>query len=334
MPLDMNELIRRYVAGESCNALAKAFRTSSGTVSERLRQAGVDMRPEGGRRGERQVAVDSAAIVSRYLAGESEKALADALGTNRTVIRNRLLDADIQPRGRSESMYLRMSQASPEERARLASAAHDSVRGKPKTPEFLIARAIGVERQGAAHGNASPAELMLASMLRDAGVPIIHQKAIGPYNVDLAVGSVAVEVLGGGWHRAKLHGERLRYLLDAGWDVIYVWVNALRYPLGPGAGQYVVAHCEFRDRNPSAPRCYRVIRGGGEFVAEGSSDGDDIPDVLPVTNRPDVHPAEVEPGTCRCGCGRATSGRVNPRTGKVAAYISGHNARAGNRNPR
>ena len=84
------------------------------------------------------------------------------------------------------------------------------------------------------------------------GVGVIYQKAIGPYNADLAIGTVAVEVLGGQWHRIKHHGKRLRYILDAGWDVIYIWVDAKHFPLGPGAAEYVIAHCEFREE-PSHP---------------------------------------------------------------------------------
>ena len=250
---------------------------------------------------------DADDLVRRYVAGESEKALAESFGVSRSAIRTALLGAGVQPRNRSEGMFARMAQTSPEERARLASAAHAAVRGKPKTDEFLIQRALGVERKGAAHGSASPAELVLAGWLREAALTVIHQKAVGPYNVDLASGAVAVEVLGGGWHRAKLHGERLRYLLDAGWDVIYVWVAARDYPLGPGAAQYVVSHCQFRDRNPAAPRCYRVIRGGGQLIAEGSADGDDIPDVLPISRRPDMPVTEVPFGFCHCGCGERTT---------------------------
>lgn len=286
------------------------------------------------------VPIDVDDLVKRYSRGESEKALAKVFGVSRTIIRNRLVKAGVQPRGRSEAMFIRMANTSPEERARLATAAHDAVRGKPKTPEFLLARAAGVEKQGARHGNVSPAELILASDLRNATLPVVHQKAIGPYNVDIATGTVAVEVLGGGWHRSKLHGKRLRYMLDAGWDVIYIWVDGRRSPLRPGAAQYVVAHCEFRDGNPALPRCYRVIRGGGEFVAEGSADGDDIPDVLPVSDGPDVLPAEIPLGLCQCGCGRPTwiptrtdipRGRVK---GVPVRFAKGHGSRLRSNDPR
>lgn len=283
--------------------------------------------------------IDVDDLVRRYIAGESEKALAELFGVSRTPIRRMLLNAGVEIRGRSAAMYQRMAATSPDERARLAAAAHDAVRGKPKTPDFLRARAAGVERQGASHGNASAAEVGFGEMLRDAGRPVIHQKAIGPYNVDLAAGSVAVEILGGGWHRSKRHGERLRYILDGGWDVIYIWVGR-RFPLGSGAAQYVISHCEIRDGDPTAPRCYRVIRGGGEFLAGGRADDDDIPDVIPNSNRPDVGTTEVLPGFCHCGCGARTNlARQNNTAlgwvrGQPVRFISGHNAVSRRRDPR
>lgn len=340
VPLDIDNLVRRYVAGEKQQALAEAFGVSVAVVRNRLLKAGVQMRTRsewntGAARV--RLPVDDAEIARRYLAGESEKALAAALGTSRSAIRRRLDRQGVQARGRSESMYLRMAQATPEERAELASAAHGAVRGKSKTPEFLLARALGVERKGAEAGSVSPAELMLAAWLREAGLTVAHQKAVGPYNVDLATGSVAVEVLGGGWHRSKKHRKRLRHILDAGWDVIYVWVDGRRSPLTAGAAEYVIAHLEFRDRNPAAPRCYRVIRGGGQFVAEGSADGDNLPDILPIGDGEDVRPAvrlpEVPYGFCHCGCGKRTT-IVSSRNagggyavGQPRMFIHGHYVR-------
>src|SRR6266568_3349358 len=67
-------------------------------------------------------------LVKRYLGGESENALAKSLGVSRNVIERRLRETNIKRRGGSASMFLRMSQTSPEERSRLAFAAHEAVR--------------------------------------------------------------------------------------------------------------------------------------------------------------------------------------------------------------
>jgi very-short-patch-repair endonuclease len=324
-PLDLADFIRRYAQGESLDRIGQVHGVSGETVRVRLVDAGVRIRDRNEAPRPERVSVDMDALIPRYLAGESIKALSGNLGIGRRAITTRLERAGIPIRDRSEAMYTRMSRINSEERAQLTAAAHDAVRGKPKTEGFLVARALGVEKQGAKHGNVSPAELMLADMLQDRGILVTHQKAIGPYNADLATLSVAVEVLGGQWHRVKKHGKRLRYLLDGGWDVIFVWVNGIHYPLGRGAAEYIAAHREFRRRNPAAIRCYRVIRGDGQLVASGSADGDDIPDILPISDRPNVPPAEVPPGYCHCGCGRPTSGGRNHTTGASVLYVSGHN---------
>lgn len=276
-----------------------------------------------------RVHIDVDELVRRYVAGESEKALAEAFGVGRTAVRLRLQKAGVERRNRSAAMSTRMSRTDPDERARLAAAAHEARRGQKESPELKLKRAAA--REGKIDGNVSPAEILLLEDLRGRDLDVIPQKAVGPYNIDVATGTVAVEILGGTWHRAKRHGERLRYILDAGWDVIYIWVDGIKFPLGPGAGDYVVSHLQFRERAPSEPRCYRVIRGTGEFLTGGSADGDDIPDVIPRNGRPETPPAEVPYGFCHCGCGQRTI--VSPKNAKAKGwvkgvprrYITGHN---------
>src|ERR1022692_2215574 len=111
-PLDIGAITARYIAGESCAVIAASLGVNDETIRDRLIKAGVTMRTPGDYNHE-GIAVASEALVARYLAGESEKALAEALGIDRIVIRNRLLKAGVQRRGRSESMYLRMSQTGP-----------------------------------------------------------------------------------------------------------------------------------------------------------------------------------------------------------------------------
>lgn len=285
----------------------------------------------------KRVHIDVDDLVRRYLSGESEKALAEAFGVSRGPIRDRLQKAGVEMRGRSEAMFTRMSRTEPEERSRLASAAHAARRGQKDDPESLSRRAAA--REGKIDGNVSPAEVLLLRDMRSRGLDVIPQKAIGPYNVDVATGTVAVEILGGTWHRAKRHGERLRHILDSGWDVIYVWVDGIKFPLGPGATDYVITHLEFRQGAPAEPRCYRVIRGTGEFLAGGGADSENIPDVIPRNGRPEIPPTEVPHGFCHCGCGRKTA--ISPKNasakgwvkGAPHRYITGHNG-TGPRNAR
>lgn len=294
LALDVDDLVKRYRAGQGIEEIGRSVGCGRSTVSKRLRDAGIRMRSGESRTGKEVAQVDVAGIGRRYVAGESEKAIAQSLDVARSVVRRRLVAAGIEIRGRSEAMHVRMGNATAEQRRALTAAAHDACRGSKRSLASLAEAAA--KREGRITANVSPVELGLAAALRACGLDVIHQKAVGPYSVDLASGSIAVEILGGGWHRSKKHGERLRYILDARWDVIYVWVGSSRsggQPLGGGAADYVVAHSEFRDRNPAAARCYRVIRGGGQFVAGGSADGDDVPDVIPVSYCADVASPEI-----------------------------------------
>lgn len=265
-------------------------------------------------------------LVLRYVGGESEQSLAESCGVSRSAVGRFLTDMGVERRNRSQAMFTRMANSSPAERRRLASAAHDAARGSHRTLQQLERRARGVEQR---LGNVSESERNLVAMMRRGGRSVVQQKAVGPYNVDIATGTVAVEIFGGAWHRRKREGERLRYLLDHGWDVLYIWVDGIKYPLTRDAAQDAITFAEFRDRNPAAPRRYRVIRGGGQFVSAGSADRDDIPDVVPISSRPEFAPASVPYGTCHCGCGRetpvATRTRRGHQVGEHLWFISGHN---------
>ena len=63
-----------------------------------------------------RLSVDCDNIIREYLAGKSVKQLASDIGHSRQVIYRVLRNAGITPRNRSESMYTRMAQTSPEER--------------------------------------------------------------------------------------------------------------------------------------------------------------------------------------------------------------------------
>jgi hypothetical protein len=96
----------------------------------------------------------------------------------------------------------------------------------------------------------------------------VLQKAVGPYNIDIAAKPIAVEIFGGHWHGSGRHvaraPKRFRYLLDQGWPFVIVWADARHAPLTPDAAQYIVTFAEFVRSHPTARREYRVIWGTGE----------------------------------------------------------------------
>ena len=120
--VEIDNMVQLYESGESISALGRRYGCSNPTITKRLRDRGIEIRHQ-------DVTVDVDALIELYNSGVSVKALAKRFECSRDVIVRRLESRGITPRNRSESMYLRMGQTSPEERMRLTDAAHDAVRG-------------------------------------------------------------------------------------------------------------------------------------------------------------------------------------------------------------
>ncbi len=208
-------------------------------------------------------------LIKRYLAGESEKKLAAEISMSRPAFRQRLLKHGVTPRNRSEGMIARWRESTDEQRVAMTANAHASVRGKPQSFELRARQAITRERNIA---NSPIVETILANVLRDNGLPVTLHKAIGKYNVDVAVNvpPIAVEIFGGGWHAYGRHAarflERTKYLLDSGWNVVIIWLDARRYPFSLACADYVIAFADELRLNPTARGQYRVILGDGNLA--------------------------------------------------------------------
>jgi len=216
-------------------------------------------------------------IVDHYLAGMSEKRLAEQEKIGRTALRRFLLDHGISPRGQSEAERLKWSRMDTAQRQAQVRAAHEAATGRSHSMTERIRMALSRERNGSGR---SPDEVLLETMLCDIGVISIPQRAVGPYNCDLAVHPVAVEIWGGNWHwhgrHAARNSKRIRYFLDAGWDMLIVHLSRKRHPLTQQVAEYVSAYVKQRRGDPTAIREYRVVRGAGKLLIAGCADDDEI----------------------------------------------------------
>jgi len=206
-------------------------------------------------------------LLERYRLGESENKLASEAGINRWTFRQRLIKAGITPRGQSESERAKWASMTPDQRAAQTSASHDAARGRKIGIDELGRNALG--RETSKKGSIF-IEYWLAMRFADLGYSTIQQKAVGKYNIDVAINCppVAVEIFGGSWHStgkhaAKFH-ERTKYLFDAGWSVVIVWVDGRRYPIDIGAVNRINILAQDIRRDPSARRQYLVILGNGD----------------------------------------------------------------------
>lgn len=276
--LDADDLIRRYTSGESLYQLATTFHVGKQTIKSILEENGVSIRNLAEARMNRRIPLDSEDILRRYLAGETKKAIAESLGVNQATVQRRLADFGITTaKNRSEAMKIRLSRMTPEERKALAEAANKAARGSKRSFQELCNRAKGVQEKGS---HISKTERILAGWLLEKGISVIHQQAVGPYNIDLGAYPVAVEVFGGNWHATGKHAarlpERVNYLFNRGWNILIIWVNAIHHPLLPCVTDDIIAFIEQSRSNPSFRRQYRVIWGDGQFYSAGSGDDNNL----------------------------------------------------------
>ena len=132
-------------------------------------------------------------MVTMYQDGESENAIAKHFKLSRNVIRRQLVRFNIEPRTQSEAESLKWSKMSEEQRKLQTINAHEAVKGVPKSDATKIANAITRERIKYDY-LIGPGEVELIHQLNKRGIDAIHQKAVKFYNIDVAVGSVAVEL--------------------------------------------------------------------------------------------------------------------------------------------
>lgn len=155
---------------------------------------------------------------------ESLLSLARRTGLGRPTLWRHLKRNGIPIRDSSEANRIRMARLSPEERKALATPANSAIRGRKVSFEELAKRAKTLEQTRV---HASPNEVMLEQLLKKEGGSPTLQRAVGGYNIDLALGPLAVEVMGGGWHGYGRHrsrsNRRTRTLLKEGWVVVAVW---------------------------------------------------------------------------------------------------------------
>lgn len=284
--LPENEIVRLYLTRDYTLAeLRQRFGCSEAPIYRVLREAGVQLngrsRPAGSRK-----PIDTSEIHRLYVTERlSEKLVAERLGVSRTIIRARLLEMGVEPRSYGGAQEIIWSHRTTAQRLAHLAKPHAAALGRTPTLEERLLTARTREKR-VTHVSAKEREL--AAALRAHGLAPIHQKAIGPYNCDLAVGAVAVEVWGGNWHWYGHHREtceeRLRYILGAGWSV-YVLPITKNDPLTDARVGDLVAYLEASSRNPPARREYRVVWSAGQWERIGYLDDDHFVIDPPFTGR-------------------------------------------------
>ena len=139
------------------------------------------MNPSTPRRAPNRLHLPESKIIRLYSDGMSEKVVAEKVNVSRSAIRRVLIENKIPIRNRSDAMFLRMSKATKAERLRITKAAHDSVRGKPKSDFIKRKIALGKSRLRGA------GEKILSDKFRASGYSVEEQFPFEIYNIDLLI---------------------------------------------------------------------------------------------------------------------------------------------------
>jgi very-short-patch-repair endonuclease len=282
---DSDKVIQQYTSGSTIAQIAGRIGVSPSCMHKRLRQLGVPMRKGGG---QLKSALDPEEIVRQYTSGVGINGIAKIFGVSPRPIQRILRERGHAPRNRSEQQLARMRRATPTERRYLTEPAHVASRGRRASPAELSKRAKSRELRQV---QVSHYECRLATMLRERGLEPSCQTAVGPYNCDLTVDAVAVEIFGGKWHWHGDHAaraeERFRHILNAGYHVLIVVIDARRHPLTPEVADYVVAEINRLRSLPPGPREYRMVWGAGQYTTGGRADDEKLLFEPPFTHSRD-----------------------------------------------
>ena len=278
--IDLAALLDFHTAGMTVGAIAQKFGVTHKVIAVRLH--GLGLVPHSRRKD-----IDLVALREMYDDEVPVKEAARRMGVASSVILSRLGDLGLTPRTGSEAMYIRMRNTPPEERRRLADAAHSAVRGVRQTEEHR--RKIAITRE-AIQFKVSRTETIFSEMLGERGIHTTPQKAIGRYNVDLALDEfpIVVEINGGGWHGTGAHAaryaKRTKYLLDCGLDVVVIWITTTNSPLECGAADYVVSLTKKLGSQKPIRGQEHMIKGDGKSTSIGQRKFNNLP-AIPCSER-------------------------------------------------
>lgn len=214
----------------------------------------------------RRINIDPNHLRELYDARISVLEMSKRFGVSRMTINKRLEELGLPIRSGSEAMYIRMANTTKEERLALTEKAHAAVRGVRQTTEQRMKFAATREARGEV---VSAYERQMGAWLAEAGINFVPQKAVGIYNIDIAIteSRIAVEIFGGNWHATGSHAagyrKRIEYLMSQGWLPVIVWAvkvwKTIRFD--KRSADYVIALHNVRRADKSMPTQEHVIRG-------------------------------------------------------------------------
>ena len=198
-------------------------------------------------------------IIAMYKSNLSELHISKHFNVSRAAIRNRLKQAGIEIRSQSQANIVSMARMTSEQRKQRAKKANDALRGATQCREGREKRSRGIEINSY-ENMIGFGEKEFKKALEDRGINFVWQKSCGIYNIDFAIGNVAVELKSGGATNAVADKKRgrIKYLRDYNFTTMVIAfdkVNTLLHYMDDLIGDINILNC-----NPTPLGEYRVVR--------------------------------------------------------------------------
>lgn len=280
---NLDDFISRYLSGESAEELSREIGVSRATLIRRMKTAGTEIRGTRDaqimwKKCRKTIVLNLPDFTNRYELGETLQSLCLVYNVERRAAERYLIEQGVTPRNVSEAAAVRWRNMDNDGRRALIEPANNAKRGKPAGIISLERRAITMQRTLQL---ASRADLLFAWWLVMRGISVTPQRAVGRYNIDIAIQEprVAVEI-GGDWHVTNFFKskqtdpiKRRNYLFDEGWRLIEVRIDSGRRLRETAADRVVSLLEEARQGEPSWGQ-YCVIWGNGEPAPAIGDDSD------------------------------------------------------------
>ncbi|CAG9205670.1 hypothetical protein BGLA2_1720084 [Burkholderia gladioli] len=199
--------------------------------------------------------LDGKALRARHEAGESVLTLSKEFAVSRAIIATSIKAAGGTIRDQSAANKLVASNKTPEQHRNGVQAAHEARR---KTGSSLSEKIKRANRRSAEVGQG---ETELIAALRARGYEPEGQLPCGPYNIDIAFLSVAVELmtLSSDPRKLTFHTNRVKYLRDAGYCTVIIRFRHNRLDNVIGNLDDIITFLEIASRDPATRRQDWVI---------------------------------------------------------------------------
>ncbi len=271
------DLVKLYIEGASLVELRNLTGAGILTIKKHLIRSGVFIRGIKGAsriRWERDVWKPITDVVARYLSGESSNDIAATENIGRATIIKFLKREGVTIRDTGDNLKVWYSRQPP-----------DKIIERCNHGKYAISVIKGAITSQRTLNRVGRGEIELFQFLDGYNMPLIQQLAVGPYNIDIAVGDhVAVEVERSNTHpfRLRRYAERVKYFIDRDWFVISVWAPSRRPEITIECAIDIVSYFEFFKAGGSIDPKYRVIWGSGEDVSLSSYNGYKWPLIPPA----------------------------------------------------